>query len=293
MNSLDNYYRDIIALTNTMVIKIPDVAVAINNGLVEQYDYDIGYEAKYWKYYLNISGQKHPTNNDVLIKLRETGDSVSLTKDILAIYRNTREELLKNGAYYKALVAQYPDEIQYIHGCMLPVDIYYAIEAPTGTILNYNTRLVHSQEYRLIPELQKHIQTFLARYNISEYSIADNLYVPSMLGTLYASIPIKIATIRTNLSNTAEVHPFHLEQYFRSHMDLWDDITVLNKKSLYWLYRNLPTLLKHTGKQATFDKILSKIYDANDVGVGEYIVKIPEPIFTPNINHMLLMLMKL
>jgi hypothetical protein len=276
MYLLDKYFKDISILSNSLIVKFTDVAIAMNKGIYLSTGVSPSEDRTQWKYYLNLAGEKHITNSDVKIILRETSEEVSLTKDILASNEFTLTELLKNETYYNELINSYPNDILYIHGCMYPVDIEKAIAAKDGTILNYNKSYVEENEYSLIKELEIYIKSFISRYHVNAYTLTDELYLPSMLAVLYSSIPDKIQNIRLNKLNTNEVHSFHLEHFFRSRFDLWNDIQVLKPATRFWLYRNLEYILKHIGKESTFKLILTKIFEENNIGVGEYKLRVPD-----------------
>lgn len=87
---------------------------------------------KTWRYYLNISGEKHFSNDLVLITLKETNQEVELTKDLLLKYKDTRNELWKQDEFYKSIISKYPNETLYIHGCMFPSNLDDVIDAPPG-----------------------------------------------------------------------------------------------------------------------------------------------------------------
>ncbi len=288
MYTVNQYKDDIHLLTNSLVVKNTNIAIAINFGLEKRYDSIVSTDRTTWKYYLNISGQKHSTNTqDLYITLIENGNKVLLTKTILLQYPYTRKELLKYGNYYKELISVYPDDFSYINGCMLPVDMSVAMSAEDGTILNYNTDLVYVNEFSLIRELEQYIKNFLKRWNIIDYILTDELYTASLVAVLFAAIPNKIANLRLLKINTAEVHPFHMENFFRSHLDLWDNIVNLKESTKFWLYKNLRYLMKHTGTQEALNSLLTNVYDANGIGVGEHILFKKDPVLisdTSDIN---------
>ena len=284
MYSIQEYNNQAIKLAQSLNIKLLDVALAMNRALTDQYDnFEIPDDKKTWKYFLNLSGQRHyinpeeedetkkvSTNADVLITITELGTKQVLTKELLEKYPYTKHELLKQDEAYENLLKEYPEEIVYIHGCIYPVDIDTAIEAKDGTILSYNTTLVETNEKYLIPKLQNFIQNFLVRWHIKEYTIVEDLYLPAMLATLYSALPAKINNLRLEKVFTNEVHSFHLEHFFRSHLDIWDELTYVNDQTKYWLYRNLPYLIRNLGKKHTLDVIIDKILTPNNVGIGEY-----------------------
>lgn len=291
MVSLEDYVKQNIRLAKSLVIKSIDTAIAINKGLFSQTQQITPSDKKQWKYFLNIAGIKHPTNADVQVTVIEKGSKESLTKDLLNQYRYTKNELLLNGSLYDELISLYPNEIMYIHGCMYPCDIDKAINAEEGTILAYNTTLVGEQEYTLIRDIETYIKNYLARWNVSEYSIVDELFIPGVLATLYASLPNKIINLRLDNILTNQVDDFHLEHFFRSHLDTWDEVSILQRSTLFWLYKNLPVIIKNIGKEQTLKTVIERILNPNMIGLGEYLLRIPnislskdpgitEPVYT-------------
>ncbi|MCI4438104.1 MAG: hypothetical protein JHC33_14960, partial [Ignisphaera sp.] len=284
MYTLANYTSSILTLSNSLIVKVLDVGIAINNGLLINNNIIPSNDKTTWKYFMNLAGIRHETNSKVMIHIIETSTTEELTKELLAKYKYTKLELMKNSIFYNDLIANYPNDISFINGCIYPVDIETAINAEDGTILAYNKNLVEDSEYTLISELEVYIKNFLKRWHVRAYTITDDLYLPAMLGVLYSSIPNIIQNIRLNNIQTEQVHSFHMEHFFRSHLDLWDDISVLNNSSKYWLYKNLRYLIKHTGKDSSFNTILTNIFNANNVGVGEYILKTTTPEYLENNN---------
>jgi len=280
-STLDEYNEKLLYLTNSLNIKLIDVAAAMNNGVVAA-GYSIPDNKEEWKYFLNISGQRHITNSDVKITIIETSEVVSLTKEILVKYPYTKSELLKQDKYYINLTEAYPNDTLFIKGCMYPCDISAAVAADEGTILSYDTNLVEVSEYTLISDLEGYVQRFLKRWNVKAYTIVDGLYLSGLIAVLYANIPPQITAIRVSKINTAEVHSFFLEHFFRSNLNLWDDVQVLKPQTIYWLYRNLKYLRKNLGKQKTLDLILTKVFDTNSYGVGTYNIKIPDQLVNTN-----------
>ena len=316
MNSLEKHIQQTLALTNSLVIKITDVAYNINRGL--SYDsVEIPADKKQWKYYLNLAGKLHSSNQNFEVKLVETETTIpvgigvveNIVKDedgnpvldefgeekkyytdylfpqLLEDYPYTKLELLKQDIVYKKLINLYPDEESYIKGCLFPVDIDNAINAKDGTILNWNTDLIETNEYNLIKELEVHIQNFLQRWHVSTYAITDELYIPAMLGVLYASLPGKIINLRLDKILTNEVHSFHLEQFFRSKLDIWESVQIFKNETKYWLYKNLPYLIKHTGSNDVLSTVIDKVFEANGIGIGEFVLERPDPVIDSDYNH--------
>ena len=269
MYTLQQYVDDNILLVKSMVIKLTDIGEQINNGLKALFNIDIPSDKHNWKYFLNISGQPHFTNSkNIEINILELDKIRSFNKETLDKYPDTRTALMGFSNYYNELIYKYPNDIAYINGCINPVDIDTAIAAPEGSILTYNTELVEEQELSVIRKLEKYIADYLARWHLKNYMVCDELYMSSMLATLYGALPNKLMNIRLANARSNEAHSFHVEHYFRSNFNLWDDVSVLNKESLWWLYNNLDYIMKNDGKESTTDLILDKIFNTNNVGVG-------------------------
>lgn len=288
MYTIDRYMANIRQLTNSLVIKVNELPMVVNIGVENTIGYDPGKHKptraniKTWKYYLNIAGKMHPLDKPIKIRVIETEREEVLTKELLDRYPMTKIELCKMDKFYTNFMNTYPEYQRYIHGCMFPVDIDRAIEAREGTILAYNKDLVEENEYYLIEELETYIKSMLSRYHVKPYTIVDELYVASLMGYLYASIYTKIFNLRLEKIGTFQVHSFHLEHFFRSRMDLWDDVNILNKRSLFWLYKNLDSMMHNVGKESTFKKVYNKLFAMNYVGIGEYTLNRPDPKFHDN-----------
>ncbi|EPU3829033.1 hypothetical protein ACVWU4_001014 [Campylobacter coli] len=282
--TLETYINNTLLLSNSLIIKNTDTALAINRGLFEQFGYQAGSKPEQWKYYLNIAGRRHVHDSVVEIKVLETNKVMPLSPELLEQNKYTKEELSKFGEYYKQVIEQYPDYDLFIKGCINPVDIKTAINAKEGTILSYNKNLVEYNEYELIRELEKYIKGFLQRWNVKAYNLTDNLYTASMLAVLYSTLPAKIMNIRLDNVNTNQVHSFHLENFFRSHLELYDNVSILKPETKQWLYRNLLYILKTVGKDSTLKLIIDKVFEANGIGIGEYKIRLLDPVLIENVN---------
>lgn len=285
MSSLEKHLQETLFLTNSLCIKLSDTALAINKGL-NYNNYEIPSDKRKWKYYLNLSGQKHESNQDVMITVMEKGTKEVLTKELLEEFSYTKMELQKQQDYYKQLLMEYPNEEMYIKGCIYPVDIDTAINAEDGTILNYNKSLVEPSELSLIPELEKHIKDFINRWKILEYGLVDELYIASFQAVLFASIPSKIVNIRLDKMNSNEAHSFHLKAFFDSKLRLWNDMFIFKNETKYWLYKHLPYLIKDIGKNETLQKIADKVFYPNFIGLGEYKLNRPDPTLSADKNDL-------
>ena len=275
MYSLLQYNKDNILLAKSITVKLTDIAIAINKGLVKQHGLKISNNPKTWKYYMNLAGMRHETNSPVLVNVLELGEKQLLSKELLDTYNYTRTELLKYGQTFNNLIDEYPEDIMFIKGCLHPVDMDVAIKAKEGTILSYNHTFVEAPEFSLMRELQVHVYDFLSRWHIKEYTLVEDLYLPVLIGNLYNSIVLKIMNIRLEKIHTNEAHSFHLEHYFRSNLNLWTSISIVNDETKYWLYKNLGWLIRNIGRQEAFDTVIKQILNNNNVGIGRYQLRKP------------------
>lgn len=264
-----NLTTNILLLSKSIRIKFNILAKYINNQIEKTYGIVPSDDPTEWKYYLNLCGMKHVTNNDVKIKIIETDEIVSLTKEVLITYKYTRKELLKNSSLYIELINNYPEDIDYIIGCLYPTDMETILNSVDGTILTYNKEFVEDNE-NLIFQLEHYIKNVLSRWHIDAYAVVEDLYLPSLLSVLYGSIPGKILNIRLNNIKTSRVHSYFLQEFFNSRMLLWTDVKYLNKESIFWLYHNLDYLIKHVGKTKTLTSIVNNVFEINNVGIGSY-----------------------
>lgn len=272
MYTLTKYFNDSKLLASSIVIKHNDIALAINRGLAKNYGITSSNDYTTWKYYLNLSGVSHSTNNVVMVPVVETSTSQPLTTSLLDANPRTRELLDSRTDLYKNLISSFPNDIDYINGCISPVDINKAINAPDGTILSWSKQYIEPQEYSLIKELNKEIRLFFKRWYIRDYNIPDELYLSSVLGVLWSTLPNTIILNRIRDSRTAEVHSFHLEHFFRSHLDIWKEVSMLQPNTIRWLYSNLITLINNTGTNYNLNTIIDKIFTSDNVGIGGYIL---------------------
>ena len=277
MTTLETYFEQNILLAKSITIRLIDVGIAMNKGLVEE-GYTIPTDKTKWKYFMNLAGIKHETNSDIEVTVIELGEKQSLSKELLDKYSYTKAELMANGDVYDELIENYPDDILYIHGCIYnEMDIEDIINASDGTIISWNSDLVETSEYRLIKELEVWVKDFITRYHVRQYTLVDELYIAAFVGVLYAQLPAKLVNLRFDKALTNEAHSFHMEHFFRSNLAIWDSINILNTETKYWLYKNLPWLINNIGRNETFNKIIDNILTPNAIGIGKYIIRRTNP----------------
>lgn len=260
--------KSILAFSKSIRFKLTILPIHINKTL-EEMGYEISADKTTWKYYMNLAGLKHFTNNDVKITVLETGTKESLTKELLEQYKYTKKELLKNETMYEELLIEYPDDLEYILGCLYPISIERAISAEEGDILLYNPTMIEENE-NIIEHLEKWLKNVISRWDVKSFSIVENLYPSALLGVIYSNIPHAILNIRLSNIKTSRVCEYFLEAYFNSNLRLWGDLTYLNKESIFWLYHNLDYIVKNVGKNKTLNTLVEEVFEKNGVGIGLY-----------------------
>lgn len=254
-------------------IKVEEAPYQIEYFLYTQYgirkpDFYLD-DKRTWKYYVNISGNYHSLDTPMFIYNRITNSNMLLTVDNLRLYPDIRNELLLYSLTYQKLVSTYPLQEFLIKSMLLPVDIDIALSAETGTILNYDSTTIDSNEYSLMLELQEYIYGFFGRYYIADYSLVDDLYISSILAVLYADLRLKIENIRLKNVFTYEANSYYISSFFKSHLGIELELDILTPKVQMWLYKNLRYIERHTGKKKIFNLIIKKVLEDSNIGIGE------------------------
>lgn len=267
-----DFIKKILLFSKSIIFKLDILPDMINTNLVNNgYSIDY-YDKSTWKYYLNISGEKHISNKSVIIKLIETGEEVELSKTLFETYKYTKQELVKYESYYEELVTKYPTEIDYIKGCLHPVDINVVIEAEEGKVLSYNNYFLEINETNIISQLEEYLIKIIYRWKIDNYSKHENLYVPTVLGVIYNNLPSFILNLRLKNINTPYVHSYLMKEYFNSN-GIGLQVNYLNNISKFWLYRNLDYIKHNIGKSKTLKLLIDNVFTPNSIGIAKLEVK--------------------
>ncbi len=264
------YKQKVYSLAKTLVIKSDAAAKAVNTGLEQMGYYVDRFDPKTWKYYLNLSGVYHQTDSLMTVTSMDTREEIAFTKENLRIHRATSREYAYGSRYYNELLRRYPNQESLIIGILNPVDIQTAINAEDGTILQYDHALVEDNEVSLIKRLETWIKGIIIRWNITDYAITDDLYVPAFLGVLYSQLPAKILNLRLNACHTNEVHSYHIREYLASNGKLENFLDFLTKKQALFLYRNIRYIHRNAGKAETFELLVKRILTERGIPLAAY-----------------------
>lgn len=263
------YQADTIKLCRTLVIKSAQCAEAINEGLVEK-GIQPESEPHRWKYYLNLSGEYHATDEEMTIVSLDTLETIVFNKVNLNKHKTTKKEYSLLSTYYEELVARYPHQEELIRGIINPTDLMTAVDAKDYTILNWDSTRIEAQEENLIRELQQFIYALAFRYHVDGYNITDEYYQHAFLDQLYSKLPAKIMAIRQKNTHTEMVHTYHIWSYLASHSALDDFREYLTFRQALWLYRNIRYLEANVGKKETFDMLVQHMLTERGLSLYGY-----------------------
>lgn len=268
------FYQDgIVALARSLVLKNNEAALVLNRELAA-----LGYpvvetEPATWKYYLNLAGEYHPSDERMLIRSVDTLTEVEFSKATLTTHRATAREYRTGSPFYRTLVRRFPNQVALINGILNPVDLEQAIAAVDGTILQYSPVYVESNEFNLIADLQAWIYGYYSRWYNPHYLFTDDLYLPSFLGQLALQIPLTLHSLRLRNVRTPQVHSFHVRQYLASHGRLDRYLPYLNKAQQLWLYRNIRYLERHVGQQQTLEQLIDRLLTPRGIPLHRYAIE--------------------
>lgn len=211
----------------------------------------------------------------------------------------TANEYRYGSQLYKNLLERYPEMESLILGILNPIEKQIAIDSYDGEILfcggykkqinPYDTskyyyatneesvfvsaNLVEANETNLIPELQKWLSATLQRWDIRDYQIVDDLYLPALMGLIGVFLPKMVMNIRLANCGTNQAHTYHIKQFLDSHGSLGQLVDVLATKEYLWVYRNYRWLEANLGKEKTFQSIIDNIFTPTNIPVNSYHLK--------------------
>ena len=269
------YLDSTFQLAKTMSIKHEDAATLMNTGLMERYgkiSVDLNTPTS-WKYYLNAAGEYHSTDTLMEVVSLDTLETIAFTKSNLYEHTATTAAYQYGTRYYQTLVQAYPDQENLILGILYPCNLYYAVSAPNGAILAYDTNLIEPQEATLLHDLEQWIQRYMARWHVRAFIHSDTLYAAAQVAGLYLQLVPMVLNLRLRRCKTPEAHSFHIRQYLASHGRLdryWD---FLSLKQALWLCRNLDSLQHYVGHQATLDVLIRHLLSDRYIPIADYTMK--------------------
>ena len=266
---LDAYLTSVFRLARTMVIKIEAVAVRDNNMLLNA-GYPVSSNKTTWRYYMNMNGDYHPTDELMYVKSVDTGSDIVFNKENMEIHLATFREYNSGGDLFQRLNSTYPAQSELIRGILAPIPYADTIGAEDYKILKYNPNLVLWNEDQLIPKLQAWVKTECALVFENDYMVTDNLMLPLGVIQLYADLLKAICTIRFEAIGTRNVHDFYIWSHIDSYGDFSKYKNSLTRFQTMWLYRNIAWIKNNPGQQYTFNKLLENLLTVAMIPLAKY-----------------------
>lgn len=266
------YLDSTIALARTLVVKSEYSAEQINNEVALRFGTNAvnTLDKTTWKYYLNVSGEYHPTDTVIKVKSLDTMQEIEFTKANLVINTATARGYMPGTRYYRELVTKYPNHRLLIHGILFPADIQAAIEAADFSVLSYPADLVEPNEEDLIPNINLWLQTQRKRWYVNEFNITDELYGASFLLVMFQQLVPLILTLRRKACKTFQAHSYHVRQYLISHGLLEAYIDQMTAKQRMFFYRNIRYIHRHAGKEDTFQWLTQNVLTERGMPLAQY-----------------------
>lgn len=274
-NHFNIYLAKVFELAQTIVIKSDIMARQVNALLLKKYSNVVidPSRPEEWKYYLNICGEYHPSdeiNGKMKVISLDTLEEIEFTKENLKVHRATARAYQYGTRLYKELRIKYPHHENLIKGILYPADMQTAINAPDGTILSYPTKLVEVNEYSFIIKLQDWIFKYKRQFQNPQYRVSDELFEYVVFAQLYANLVPAILNIRLAACRTNEAHSYHVRRYLASHGFLDEYMDHLTLYQSLWFYRNINYIERHAAHKDTFDWLIENVFTHREIPVGEY-----------------------
>jgi hypothetical protein len=264
-------------LAQTIVIKSQATVDAFNTRVTELAGGNPNavdtLDPRTWKYYLNVSGEYHSTDEPMQVVSMDTLETIIFSKEQLLVHRATARGYVYGTRQYKELVSRYPEQEMLILGILYPVDIDEAIAAPDFKILGYPPNLIEVNEYSLVDNLQKWIDGYQIRWTNAQFGISDELYPATSLGIMYLNLVPAIMTLRLAACKTNEAHSFHVRQYLASHGALDVFMDQLTLRQSLWLYRNIAYIERNSGQANVFAWLIEHIMTERNLPIAEYVMR--------------------
>lgn len=271
-----NYHRlyldSVFALAETLVIKSEYSAEVINNQLLMKYgnqSVDL-LNPQTWKYYLNVCGEYHPTDSQIMVRSLDTMQTIAFTKQNLLTHVATARGYRYGSRYYRELATQNPGQELLLMGILYPANMDEALAAKDMQVLSYPTYLVEENEDTLIVDINAWLTKFNHRWNIPAFNLTDELYGASLMGVMYAQLVPLIITLRLRACRTAQAHSYHVRQYLASHGMLDSYLNFMTRKQAMFFYRNAAYIERNSGKTSTFEWLTDQILTERGLPLTEY-----------------------
>lgn len=254
------YIEQILKLVSSLIVKSEYAVRQMNEwSRLTGIDVDMGLP-KTWKYYMNLNGDYHQSDEQMFITSQDTFEEIPFTKETLDEHLVTKITYKEMGRFYKALVEKYPSQELLIKGILNPIHYDTSIDAQDHKILGYNSSLIEPQEQFLIPEIQEYIYGVYDRYFNEDYTRIEATYNAYVDAVIFANLPSQIILSRKRRMYTDLAHSYHIRMYLLSFCkNVGDEFNYLSRYQKVWLYRNIKFLTLNIGTNETLESVVKNI----------------------------------
>lgn len=262
------YRLQVFNFLQSMTVKFTPLCNLIN-AMVLRNGYDVDEDnPQTWKYYLNMTGQYHPSDTVMTVVSLDTQETIDFTVANLENNGRTKAAYQPGTSYYTQLCERYPAQTDLIKSIVFPAgDIDACIDADEFSIMAYGDGYLESTESGyILTQLEEAINYIYVRRYPSWLSYEPYFNV-TFLAQFWHRMVEAVFTARFNAIKTVNVHSWHIWQYLGSH-GIGDFSDILSRELSLFLYRNERYLYWNRGKGSTLS-----ILDANllkPISVGVY-----------------------
>jgi hypothetical protein len=270
----DSYLADTLKLTKSMVIKFDIQNKKINKRLKELGRPVDDNDPYSWKYNLNLAGLYHSNDPRIVISSNDTQEEIFFDKATLVNHPRTKVDYaIGNEDYYNALIAEYPYHQILINSITRDISLEQAVNARDFEILDWDKSLVASNEDDLIPEVQKWIDGFVARWWNEGFSVTETYYPATFILCLAMQLPMVVMNIRKEKARTNQASQFHIWSYLAGHYNIDKYRNTLSLSKAMWLYFNVLHLRKNAGTQHSLKQIVDEIVSGTNLELRRFILE--------------------
>lgn len=251
-------------LTRSLLIKSDLLARDVEYLLTENTDY-LDVPREHWKYYMNISGERHPTNEKMFITSLDTLTTIEFTKEALASHPITKEKYGPTDSLTQDLMAKYPGNLLLIMGIIYGVDKSEAINAKEYTILAYDRKLVGVQEINLMPELQVRLHTEYENYINKDYADIEPYYAVVAMAQIAKQAHHAIKLIRLSNYRTTRACDYYIWSDINSKLYLEDLKDNFSREDIFYLYKNIDRLTRKAGSNDVLYELVDQFLNKDHI----------------------------
>lgn len=280
------YIEDTLQLAETIVIKSDAEAASINEWITLNHGTSAvdPNDKTSWKYYLNVCGEYHSTDEVIYITSLDTVGTIAFTKQNLQLHPTTKEAYRYGSRYYRELLLDYPDKEQLILGVLYPADMNEAVNSKDGTIISYPSYLVEENEVSFKQKLQTWVYNWWFRWYNVQFNNNHGYYYMASKAVLHLSMVPEILNIRLRACRTDEAHSFHVREYLASHGGLDTYLDFMTRKQALFFYRNIAYIERNNGKQDTFKWLIEKVLTDRGIPLSQFtmrhnVAKLPDEFY--------------